>query len=302
MGNSRIGKNGCQVQDSRLLETDFGLNDCAVVVDCSDLELACVLSNWFGFRDGGEAQSSLGPVIEVRRTGSVYMLRDGKAEVHAEGFSEALGLLDAAFERRLRSLASRSVFAIHSCAVRFGDGTAVIVGTSGAGKTTLGLALTQAGLSLIGDEFGYLDSETGNYWHAEYPIALKRDTAMTLAFSRILGHGIKMVSPYGVCSELLPVRRVRDAVESETVCSIGGLPLRALIFPSRTDGSPPSIRRPSVTELPRLLMPSIDGLGTRARVFSRALGVISRNGCELIEIEYGDAKHASQAILAHLMD
>lgn len=302
MENSRIRKNGCQVQDSLLLETGFGLNDCAVAVDCSDMELACVLSNWFGFRDGGEAQSSIGPVIEVRRTGSVYMLRDGKAEVHAESFSEALGFLDAAFEWRLRSLVSRSVFATHSCAVRFGDGAAVIVGASGAGKTTLGLALTQAGLSLIGDEFGYLDSETGSYWHAEYPIALKRNTATALAFSGIFGHGIKMVSPYGVCSELFPIKRVRDVVGSERVCSIGGLPLRALIFPSRADGLPPSIRRLSVTELPRLLMPSIDGLGTRAQVFSRTLGVISRNGCELIEIEYGDAKHASRAILAYLMD
>ena len=261
-----------------------------------------MLCNWFGFRDGGEALSSIGPVIKVWRKGSVYMLRDGKAEVHAEGFSEALGLLDAAFEWRLRSLASPSVLAMHSCAVRLGDGAAVIVGISGAGKTTLGLALAQAGLSLIGDEFGYLDSETGNYWNAEYPIALKRDTAMSPAFRRVFERGIKMVSPYGVCSELFPVRCVRDAIGSEGVCSIGGLPLRTLIFPSRIDGSSPSIKSLTVTELPRLLMPSIDGLGTRAQVFSRALGVISRNGCALIKVEYGDAKSASQAILAHLMD
>lgn len=301
MGNNRIDKNGCQVQDSRLLEAGFGLNDCVVAVDCSDLELACVLSNWFGFHDGGEAQSSIGPVIKVRRTGSVYMLRDGKAEVHAEGFSEALGLLDAAFERRLRSLASRSVFTTHSCAVRFGDGAAVIVGTSSAGKTTLGLALAQAGLSLIGDEFGYLDFETGNYWHAEYPIALKYGTAKTLGIGGVLGRGIEMTSPYGVHSELFPVRRVRDAIGSKSACRPGSLPLRMLVFPKRIDGAQPSIRRPSVAELPRLLMPSIDGTGTRAQVFSRALGAISRNECELIEVEYGDARIASQMILAHLM-
>ena len=287
--------------ESRLLKTNFGLNDCVVTVDCNDLELSCVLNDWFGFRDGGGIKPGLGLDMKVWRTESNYMLRSGRIEAHSDGLLKALGLLDTAFEWRLRSLASGSILAIHSCAVQFGDGAAAIVGTSCAGKTTLGLALVQAGLSLIGDEFGYLDFETGNYWHAEYPIALKCGTSKVLDVRRVLGRGIEMISPYGVSSELFPVRRVRDALGPESACHIGGLPLRVLIFPKRIVGSPPIMRRASVAELPRLLMPSIDGAGTRTQVFSRVLDVISRNKCELIEVEYGDASIASQAILTHLM-
>ena len=222
-----------QVQDSRLLEASFGLNGCVITVDCNDLELTCILNDGFGFHDGGEAQSNLGSTVKIQRIGPNYVLRDGGVEIHAGDSLEALGLLDAAFEWRLRSLASGPVLATHSCAVQLGDGAVAIIGASCAGKTTLGLALGQAGLPLIGDEFGYLDFETGNCWHAEYPISLKPGTAKALGIGGVLGRGIEVTSPHGVRSKLFSVQCVRGAIGSGSVCCCGCLPLRALIFPKR---------------------------------------------------------------------
>ena len=53
----------------------------------------------------------------------------------------------------------------------------------------------------------------------------------------------------------------------------------------------------SVNDLPRLLLPSVDGSGPRSEVFAKALHAASRTGADMLRITYRDAREAASFIV-----
>jgi hypothetical protein len=161
---------------------------------------------------------------------------------------------------------------------------------------------------LIGDEYGYLDLFTGDYWHAAYPIGLKAGAEIPPCISTL--EGIPKKTSFGLSSTLFSLGSVRLACSCGVGFSDGGKPivsqgkkhiLQAMVFPQwreELDGT--RITRASVSELPTLLMPSVEGVGQRANLFSRFLYLLSHHKIELLSVEYSDAGIASEKITEYL--
>lgn len=275
---------------------EFGFDVPPLVLACDDAGLARQLLRAFDARRLLERPPGSVVDLGVAREGDGFTVSHAGAIARAGSASAAIGLVDAACEAHIRSTARGGVLTVHSCGLACGGKAVALVGVSGSGKTTLGLALADAGLSLLGDEFGFLDCETGLYWHAEYPIGLKAGTAEALGLGETPAGGVRSTSPYGVASTLVPAGRVRSALGRGEAASSSGLPLGAIVFPRFEGGSPTRVDGVSVNDLPQLLLPSIDGEGRRSEVFAKALSAASLAGAELLRITYGDAREAGQLL------
>jgi hypothetical protein len=95
------------------------------------------------------------------RTGHRWQVwRDGSVLGTRASFGAAMRLLE--YEICLHVLSLRpDLVAIHAATVYAGDGIILVTGDSGAGKTTLALALTLAGCRVGGDDLALLDPRTG---------------------------------------------------------------------------------------------------------------------------------------------
>lgn len=202
-----------------------------------------------------------------------------------------------------------SVCSIHSAGVEIGGAAIALVGESGVGKTTLALALALSGARLLGDEFAYLNLDTGCYHHADYPICLKPGTKETLGLISYLTFGVDMTSPWGVSSKAYPLKKML-AVLGRASGKAGGIrspfvsiPVRALVFPRWDDRAEEAyIEQVLIAELPNMLMPSIICNGSRIALFKRFIALLSEQGIVLLSIRYKDAFSCVHKLLRYYKD
>jgi hypothetical protein len=275
-----------------------------VLISIEDSDFAERFSAVFGVRTSPEAPKIVSSILVVGT--SLYLVAiDGITVCTSTTEAVVVGIIDAKLDELLRSQISSSICTIHSCGIETNGQTAILVGLSGCGKTSLGLTLSLQGAYLIGDEFGYLNLDSGDYWHADYPIGLKNDTHIALPDLSNTS-ALAMVTPFGIHTTLYSTDDIRDVFfsvsgEGQVVSANhqeSSRSISAVYFPQRIPGfTDVSIRSTSVTELPELLMPSVVGCGVRAAMFSALITIFNRQNVELFAIEYGESQVAANKIL-----
>ncbi len=90
----------------------------------------------------------------VRRASGVRITdSSGQEYEHANAEDALVRALDLIVQHVVRRLAEDGFYAIHAAALEFGGRGVIVSGRSGAGKTTLALALLTRGFRLLSDEF-----------------------------------------------------------------------------------------------------------------------------------------------------
>jgi hypothetical protein len=128
-----------------------------VGVRCSDPRLRRLLAGNYGaggLRNGGP---SLAYAVE-RAASGVRLTRPGARPRRARNAGHLLRLFDADLSVQLQRLRRRLYF-LHAAVLVRHDRAALLVGASGAGKSTAAWALTHHGFRYAGDELAPLDVE-----------------------------------------------------------------------------------------------------------------------------------------------
>ncbi len=118
---------------------------------------------------------------------------------------------------------------LHAATIAFGDSLALITGDSGAGKTTLTLALAARGYAIDGDDMAMLDPETG--WVTGLPRCFHLDDA---SIELLAGQGMD-VRALERCEGFLTPADVGDA-------GMQARAVKAVFFLVRDDLEEPVIR------------------------------------------------------------
>lgn len=259
---------------------DLGTVVGTVTVLFDDAALAARVAWAFGARVCEDAPTRLGGFAHHVRGSAKqgYVLDDGTA-VSSE--AELVGLLDYALDEHIRSCATSSLCTVHACGVVL-DGRAVaILGTSGAGKTTLGLACSLAGMPHLGDEFGFLDLVGGQYSQAHYPLCVRAGTWDALDASPPHA-ALPLVTPWGGTALMCPTAFVDGAAAGEQVA----LPLGAIVVPQRSAVAAPQLKPLSVAEWPDALMPSLDAPLPRDLLFRSLVRLCAAKGVGVYRATY----------------
>lgn len=184
--------------------------------------------------------------------------------------------------------AARELITIHAATVVFESGLALITGDSGAGKTTLTLALAARGRPVDGDDVTVVDPETGLV--CGLPRCFHLDER---SIGLLLDEGLD-VRAREVCEGFLTPSDVGDA-------GVRARPVRALFLLRPGDGARPEVSRRPLSEAVALL----DGqTGPRYRPstelfqhFSRLLGDAS-----FFEIRRGELGSTADRIVEVMGD
>jgi hypothetical protein len=95
-------------------------------------------------------------------SGTLTVSRPGRPTRRARTMPDAtLHLMDELVHAVISGLHQRGLFAVHAAAVAHRGRALVLAGSSGAGKTTLAVALAAVGLEMLSDELAILDPVTG---------------------------------------------------------------------------------------------------------------------------------------------
>lgn len=161
------------------------------------------------------------------------------------GDADALGVLHLPVALAF-ALRHHGVFHLHAAALDAGDGPLVVAGQSGVGKTTLALALLEAGLAWCGDDAAYLAARGGVPHLVGVPRHFHVRPETLRAFPRVAalagppdGSGRRVVDP----DAAWPGRRRRGALRPA-----------GLLFPEvSARASTTATRLPSADALGRLI-------------------------------------------------
>ena len=274
-------------RESVCLKIDFHIGCRIANIVCPKGELEKALRCLFAARASGD--SGFEPPIEVSRNDEGYSLL-GYGGLSLEA---ALGVIDAYFDSAIRSATQDKLATLHSFGVVAPGGKGIaILGTSAAGKTTLGLACALEGLGLMGDEFAFLDLGSGEYRQAFYPLCVRDPTWEVLGLEKPEASQ-RILTPLGGSACLLP----RDLIEKTSASSCLSAPLGYVVCPERDSStSGVFLGELSVAAWPVDVMPSVDAPMPRDRLFSELVSLSARKGIRFLRLRYADARSAAKAI------
>ncbi len=261
------------------IEIDIARNIKAFRIAIEDERLANKLSILFNVKVREHLNLEETDHVIVGRAESGYSFDNG---VTCLPESNVLGNLDAALDKRIRATATPTSCTLHSCGVAASDGkAAALLGTSHAGKTTLGMACAMNNLALIDDEFGFLDLLDGTYSHVHYPLCVREQT-WNLMGTAPPASSLRFETPYGNVADMVAPCSVNGLALWEK----GSLSLRVVIVPHRAAGVTPILRRLSVAEWPKVLMTSIDAPISRDELFRRIVHIFGKQNIAVFEACY----------------
>jgi len=119
-----------------------------------------IISLYQRFRAIGGNETAVEAVLEDNRTGG-FLWQVGETTGTASDLRGALWSLEALLCQAIIRSQRRSM-AVHASVIYAGDSTILLAGRSGAGKTTLSLALARRGLIVAADDVALVEPETLN--------------------------------------------------------------------------------------------------------------------------------------------
>lgn len=301
-----------------IIPISFGHDLGGLTVETEDPALAAQISYVFDCaaettQAASEPPAETGNSIFRIKGKGAYRVTLEEGEACGLTASQALGFIDARCDELLRSQVNEVVCTTHTLGIAVPSGEAIaLMGTSHAGKTTLGLACCAAGFELMGDEFGFLNLASGTYRQARYPLCVRDGTRAVLRSP--LPEGIPLETPRGAQPSIVPLREVRRALAPnapaastsalpQALCAADrALPLRAIVAPMRREHVEPGfarLERLSVTRWPDCIMPSVASRGPRDQLFRTLVALASRANIEVLTLSYADANDAAKLMAAH---
>lgn len=208
------------------------LLDAVVEVRTDDAEAAALLSLLWGPMTTGD-ESEPARTYTLARGGEGWIATAGDS---VEAVHETLwGVTDALRYRMLEVCEERlaSYVTLHAAAVARDGELVLLAGESGAGKTTLTLALLDAGWTYLSDDLAPVSIDTGLVHPFPKPLGVKDPATWDRVGDAF--DGLPLGPPVG--SFLVPATRWDVAP--------GPLPVRALLFPRFSAGAALEVERVS---------------------------------------------------------
>lgn len=274
---------------SLLGEFRFG----AAAFSFDDHALASRFKRAYGLRET-DGRSS-GVWFETRRDGAgFYSLASSNGENARGGLEHVLGSIDESLDKMIRMQVDERTCSLHASSSAVLGSAVACAGVSGSGKTTLALALAAVGDGLIGDEYAFLDLDTGMLEHEAHPVQVKVDCG-TAAEENAVGSGLGMVSRWGVSTV------AKSPADAGARFLPGSHRLKMIVFPrfdSSANGA--SLFKVPIAALPQMLLTSAVGGGGRVQLFKAMTRLASKGGVGFCEARYNDADEAAKAIVSLL--
>ena len=188
-----------------------------------------------------------------------------------------------------------NVYCMHAASVAIDGGFISFSGSSGSGKTTLALLFSKYG-RFAGDEYAYININTGSMWHERHPYQLKSGNLASLP--KLTKDRIIEVEgePFGLARyvSLLTTNYLQTTSENP-------LRLRVLVFPHYTSGCKgTTINKMPAKYLPEAVLGSTMGWDLPSSVFSKFIRMAAHNGISFLMMEYCDGVEASRALFNYL--
>lgn len=205
--------------------------------------------------------------------------------------------LTVTFGEALRSRVSRTRCTMHASSACVNGKAIVLVGRSGAGKTSLSLLLARYGVYL-GDEYASVDLNSGRIEQEPYPVQIKEEGQ--LLFPGVWNEKYLLVAQEsGTISRLVPVSCV---VREKMPISHQGCEIGAIVFPHYAPLPYRALlKRTPVSRLLRQLLESCAYEGSRRVLLPLLLELIERKGIPTFDLFFSDGETAA-AQLAQLLD
>jgi hypothetical protein len=189
---------------------------------------------------------------------------------------------------------SASVCVMHAASVLFHDRIVSFSGVSGSGKTSLSLFFSKYG-SYIGDEYAFLDMETGHLWHEQHPFQLKESNASRM-LPGLVSPSVLAVKgePFGQAYYAsLAFTNYKKAEQSQR------FKLGVLVFP-QFDGSCEKtiITRLSAPKLPNAILRSLMGHAPPSLLLGRFIKMAAKEHIRFLEIRFSDGADAAEKLYA----
>ncbi len=264
----------------------FGL----VAAETNDDTFADVLKRAYGYRecDLGLADYA----ISVSRQEPALWQFFGIAQRQIEGdLPKAVGAFDDIVDQLIKGNVRDDEVLVHaSTCVK--DGKALsFIGLSGAGKTTLAFMLAKHfGFQELGDEYAFLNYETGSVSHEFHPLQIKRESPL-FSVCQDGAASFYLESAQGANCRIAPPS------DFGLSFSNASYPLDSLIFPLFQQGvCAPALNRVSVGDLPELLMASVQRNGSGGDLFRRLASVLAKCGVRLYSLSYGNPYRACELV------
>jgi hypothetical protein len=268
----------------------FRALDLVFDVRTTDVQLATFLDRAFGSlpttdaSDPGRVRFGIAstPTADVPTRHRVY--RRGRIAAEAVGPSQALArLLSAINGAVVRASGERRVL-LHAALVADDRGSTLVVGRSGAGKTTLTALLLKAGAHYLTDEVVAVDVRTGEVDGFRRPLVVKPFSVWAVEQESPRPAGLER---YLGASRVVPVADLGAGTIDEVP------PVRRVVLPRYEDRTPAAMTSTSRAQMLAQLPTHSWHLRRHGRAGFRALARLVERTGSCVELTYGDVRDAA---------
>lgn len=268
------------------------LNACSIRIDFGNVSLAKSFLIIFPkattyWRLGEKAAASL--KIMENEEGFYVISKDGIGIACANSVGDAFRVLVQLIMDVSISQTGRGLIALHAGAVAREDKALVIMGSSGSGKTSLAIALSE-NMQFMNDECVFLDARAATVHCDEWPFLVKERNGDVVSmlkgapYVEIEG-GAHGAGRYYANS---CVNAVGDVASAKTVA--------AIVFPEYKPGANVILGKVSYSRLVESAAGSLSGNPPQSELLTMLFAMLSRNKIPVRYLQYGNVVEAAKTM------
>lgn len=205
--------------------------------------------------------------------------------------NDVFGILMQDISDEFCSWVSEAVVVTHAVCVKSHEKVALLMGLSGSGKTSLGVAFSKYDL-LVGDECTFVNIEDGSAWCEDFPVQIKKRNEDILKNFDLEDALLVKTRTNGEAYYLS-----KDTLLHEQN-PMTPTPIAVIVFPKYfAESSPACTKTPPIEFLIKELLSSIIGIKTPSSILKDFVHMISERKIKLVSLEYHDVDEAARVLL-----